>query len=97
MPLYVVTNKAPFTIEIQEAQRPGDKWLEIESEQCIPFWPKSDDNRVRIKVKHDGHVSPSFDYTEAHSTLLRLNNKVRPQQYSNLRYDITSWQIGNPF
>lgn len=76
MPFYVVTNKAPFTIEIQEEKRPGDKWLSIEPDECVPFWPKSEVDTLHVKVRNDSHVSRPFKYTEAHCTLLKLKNKV---------------------
>lgn len=76
MPFYVLLNKAPYTIEVQEINRPGDPWVEVKEDQCIPFWPKSEANMLRIKVAGDKDIAKAFKFTEAQCTLVKLNNKV---------------------
>lgn len=77
MPYYILLNKAPFTIEVQEDQRPGDPWLSVGSEDSIPFWPKNSSNKMmRIRTAEDRNVANSFDYTTVQDTLLKLDNSV---------------------
>lgn len=83
MPFYVLINKAPFAIEIQEDQRPGDPWLRVDSEDSIPFWPKNRSNKMmRVKTVEDNDVARSFNYTEVQNSLLRLNNKVSDKTFN---------------
>lgn len=76
MPFYVLVNKAPYTIEVQENNRPGDAWLKVEENQCIPFWPKSNSEMLRVKAADDNDVSRPFKLSDMQCMFLRLNNKV---------------------
>lgn len=78
MPFYMVINKTPFTIQIQETNRPGDPWTAIESEQCVPLWPKSDKKTLHVRAgDDDATVSRPFKLDEAQCTLLKMKNRVR--------------------
>lgn len=81
MPFYVLVNKAPYTIEVQENSRPGDPWIKVEEDQCIPFWPKSNMEMLRVKVADDADTSRPFKFTDTQCILLRLNNKVQLELY----------------
>lgn len=77
MPFYVVINKAPFTIQVQENKRPGDPWLIVDPEQCVPLWPKSNDKTLHVRASDDETVSRPFKFTDPQCTLLKLKNRVR--------------------
>lgn len=76
MPFYVLLNKAPYTIEVQDNNRPGDQWIQVKSDECIPYWPKSDSNMIRVKAADDSNISKPFKCNDVQCILLRLNNKV---------------------
>lgn len=77
MPFYMVINKTPFKIQIQETNRPADPWIAIDSEQCIPLWPKSDKKMLHVRVGDDDEtVSRPFKLDEAQCTLLKMKNRV---------------------
>lgn len=76
MPFYVLTNKAPFTIQVQEDKRPADRWIVIEPDQSIPLWPKSGSKTLHVRAGNDETVSRSFKFDEPQCTLLKLKNRV---------------------
>lgn len=77
IPMYVMMNKAPFPIEVQEDRRPGDPWIEVPQDQCVPLWPKTDSSKLlRVKSKDDLNLSSPFRFNEVQCSLLRFNNKV---------------------
>lgn len=71
-------NNAPFPIEYQEIDRPADHWLNVQPKSCRALWPKSEkeDKLLKLRVEGTTDTSASFLYSESHTTLLRLNNKV---------------------
>lgn len=76
MPFYVLTNKAPFTIRVQENNRSADSWVVIEPDQSVPLWPKSDTKTLHVRAGDDDNVSRPFKFDEAQCTLLKLKNRV---------------------
>lgn len=79
IPMYVMMNKAPFTIEVQEDRRPGDPWTRIEQDQCVPLWPKAKADTgklLRVKAIDDVDASSPFRYNEVQTSLLKMANKV---------------------
>lgn len=78
-PYYVIINNASFPIECQENDRPADPWICVEPKSCSALWPKSelDDKLLKLRVKGTEEVSSGFLYTESHTSLLKLKNKVR--------------------
>lgn len=77
-PYYVIINNAPFAIECQESDRPADPWVCVEPDSCAAWWPKSDqdDKLLKVRVQGTEEISASFLYTDSHTTLLKLKNKV---------------------
>lgn len=87
MPLYVLLNKAPFAIQVQEDSRPGDPWLTIESDECVPFWPKSVvGNTMHVKAKDSETISRTFKYGTVQCSLLKLKNRVNKFLFRNLMW-----------
>lgn len=81
MPFYVLTNNAPFAIQVQENKRPGDAWSIIEPNQSVPLWPKSDCRTLHVRAGSDDTVSRPFKFDEPQCTLLKIKNKVGLHQY----------------
>lgn len=77
MPFYVLMNKAPFTIQVQDDKRPGDPWLTVEPEDCAPLWPKSDNKTLHVRVKDDETISRPFKFNDVQCSLLKMKNRVR--------------------
>lgn len=79
LPFYVLVNKAPFDIEVQESSRPSDPWISIPGNTVRPLWPKTDLYQVlRARCCDDPtNISTGFKYTDVQITLLRLSNNSR--------------------
>lgn len=79
LPFYVMVNKAPFDIEVQESSRPSDPWISIPANSVRPLWPKTDLHQVlRARCCDDPtNVSTGFRYTDVQITLLELPNNTR--------------------
>lgn len=77
MPFYVLTNKAPYAIQVQENNRPGDPWITIETDQSVPLWPKSDARTLHVRAGNDDALSRPFKFDEVQCTLLKLKNRVK--------------------
>lgn len=77
MPYYILINRSPFDIEVQEDQRPADPRILVKSNECAPLWPKAETNRMlRAKTIDEKEVTAPFKYDEVQCTLLQLKNKV---------------------
>lgn len=77
VPYFTIINRAPFSIEVEDMDRAEEsKWLKVKSNDCSPFWPKSDVRKtVRARCEGFPEVTEAFKYAEVQCTLLRLNNK----------------------
>ncbi|XP_034653735.1 vacuolar protein sorting-associated protein 13 [Drosophila subobscura] len=75
IPFYIVCNRCPYKIELQEQSRPGDPWMTLKPNQFEPLWPKND-HKHKLVVRVDDKVTPAFDYTEVICTLLKLENSI---------------------
>lgn len=82
IPFYIATNKCDVLIELQEHSRPGDPWIKIEPNACIPFWPKSEIKKVILKVA--GQTTVPFDYSEVQCILLKLEHN----KYGGINVDV---------
>uniref|UniRef100_A0A182VBQ3 Vacuolar protein sorting-associated protein 13 n=1 Tax=Anopheles merus TaxID=30066 RepID=A0A182VBQ3_ANOME len=84
MPYFVLINRANFDVEVQEHLRPGDPWTKVGVNECVPLWPKTEENRM-LKVKSCDlpEVTAPFKYTEVQCTLLQLRNR-----YGGINVDV---------
>lgn len=78
-PYYVIINNTHFAIECQELDRPADPWTQVEPDSCTALWPRSerDDKLLKLRIVGTDEVSAPFLFSESHTTLLKLKNKVR--------------------
>lgn len=84
MPFYVLINRAPFDIEVQEDQRPGDPRILVKCNDCAPLWPKAEGNRMlRAKTVDQDEITAPFKYDDVQCTLLQLKNK-----YGGINVDV---------
>ena len=72
-----------FTICCQETVAEADM-CDVPPGECVPFWPvqTSKKMQMRVKVKDKGLETMPFYFTEAHTTLLPLDQEV---QYEYLK------------
>jgi vacuolar protein sorting-associated protein 13A/C len=78
-PYYMMVNHTSLIIQYQEGDRPADPWTDIEPANCSALWPKGlghHDNTLRLKVKDTNEMTAPFSFTENHTVLLKLHNKV---------------------
>lgn len=84
MPFYVLINRAPFDIEVQEDQRPADPRILVKTNDCAPLWPKAEGDRMlRAKTVDMEEMTAPFKYDDVQCTLLQLKNK-----YGGINVDV---------
>ncbi|XP_070507341.1 intermembrane lipid transfer protein Vps13 isoform X3 [Chironomus tepperi] len=75
-PYYVLINRAPFDIEVQEDKRPADPRILVKSNDCAPLWPRSEaDRMLRVKAVDTDEITAPFKYDDVQCSLLQLKNK----------------------
>ncbi|XP_055686925.1 intermembrane lipid transfer protein Vps13 isoform X2 [Lutzomyia longipalpis] len=89
LPNFILVNKAPVDVEVQEENRPGDPWLLVPSQECIPLWPKVESNPM-LRIRVEGIVTPPFRYTEVQCSLLKLPNN----KYGGIYVDVSVTEGG---
>ncbi|XP_059615380.1 intermembrane lipid transfer protein Vps13 isoform X2 [Phlebotomus argentipes] len=89
LPNFILVNKAPVDVEVQEENRPGDHWLRVSSQECIPLWPKVESNPM-LRIRVEGIVTPPFRYTEVQCSLLKLQNN----KYGGIYVDVSVTEGG---
>lgn len=76
MPYYVLINRAPFDIEVQEDTRPADPKILVKVNDCAPLWPKAEVNRMLVANIHKtSEITAPFKYDDVQCSLLQLKNK----------------------
>uniref|UniRef100_A0A1L8DVL7 Putative vacuolar protein n=1 Tax=Nyssomyia neivai TaxID=330878 RepID=A0A1L8DVL7_9DIPT len=89
LPNFILVNKAPVDVEVQEENRPGDPWLLVPAQECIPLWPKVESNPM-LRIRVEGIVTPPFRYTEVQCSLLKLPNN----KYGGIYVDVSVTEGG---
>ncbi|XP_026840774.1 vacuolar protein sorting-associated protein 13 [Drosophila persimilis] len=89
IPFYIVCNRCPYKIELQEQSRPGDPWMALQPNQFEPLWPKND-HKHNLVVRVEEKVTPAFDYTEVICTLLKLENS----RHGGINVDVQTTEGG---
>jgi vacuolar protein sorting-associated protein 13A/C len=84
MPYYVLINRAPFDIEVQEDKRPADPRILVKANDCAPLWPRTEGNRMlRVKTVDMDEITAPFKYDDVQCSLLQLRNK-----YGGINVDV---------
>ncbi|XP_016836278.2 vacuolar protein sorting-associated protein 13A isoform X2 [Cricetulus griseus] len=74
-PFYMIKNKSKYHISV--AEEGSDKWLSLDLEQCIPFWPETASNILLIRVERSEDPPKRIHFNKQESCiLLRLNNEL---------------------
>lgn len=74
-PFYMIKNKSKYHISV--AEEGSDKWLSLDLEQCIPFWPENASNILLIRVESSEGPPKRIHLNKQDSCiLLRLNNEL---------------------
>lgn len=74
-PFYMIKNKSKYRISV--AEEGTDKWLSLDLEQCIPFWPEDASSKLLIQV--EGSEDPPkriYFNKQENCILLRLDNEL---------------------
>ncbi|XP_025747150.1 intermembrane lipid transfer protein VPS13A isoform X1 [Callorhinus ursinus] len=74
-PFYMIENKSKYHISV--AEQGNDKWLSLDLEQCIPFWPEDASNALLIQVERNQGPPKKIHFNkQASCILLRLDNEL---------------------
>uniref|UniRef100_A0A8C3I2N0 Vacuolar protein sorting 13 homolog A n=1 Tax=Chrysemys picta bellii TaxID=8478 RepID=A0A8C3I2N0_CHRPI len=74
-PFFMVANRSKYTLEVAEEGK--EKWIPITFQQCIPFWPENDSNKLLIRVENSNIPPKMICFNKQENcTLLYLDNKL---------------------
>nr|XP_035959114.1 vacuolar protein sorting-associated protein 13A isoform X4 [Halichoerus grypus] len=74
-PFYMIENKSKYHVSV--AEQGNDKWLSLDLEQCIPFWPEDASNALLIQVERNQGPPKRIHFNkQANCILLRLDNEL---------------------
>ncbi|KAG8519832.1 Vacuolar protein sorting-associated protein 13A, partial [Galemys pyrenaicus] len=74
-PFYLIENKSKYHVSV--AEEGSNKWLSLDLEQCIPFWPEDASNKLLIQVERSEDPPQKIHFNKQENCiLLRLNNEL---------------------
>ncbi|XP_036886237.1 vacuolar protein sorting-associated protein 13A isoform X1 [Sturnira hondurensis] len=74
-PFYMIENKSKYRISV--AEEGNGKWLSLDLEQCIPFWPEDASNTLLIQVERNKGLPKKIHFNKQENCiLLRLDNEL---------------------
>ncbi|XP_027694898.1 vacuolar protein sorting-associated protein 13A-like isoform X1 [Vombatus ursinus] len=74
-PFYIINNKSRYNIKISEED--NGKWISLDLEQCIPFWPETTSNKLLIQVENSEDPPKKIHLNKQENCiLLNLGNKL---------------------
>ncbi|XP_075454841.1 intermembrane lipid transfer protein VPS13A isoform X2 [Ascaphus truei] len=74
-PFFMVTNRSNYRLDVVEDGM--EKWITVGSEQCIPFWPETNTNKLRVQVESCQMLPKKIQFNKQDNcTLLHLDNKL---------------------
>ncbi|XP_062937463.1 intermembrane lipid transfer protein VPS13A isoform X3 [Cynocephalus volans] len=74
-PFYMIKNKSKYHISVSEEG--SDKWLPLDLEQCIPFWPVDASSKLLVQVERNNNPPKGIHLNKQENCiLLRLNNEL---------------------
>ncbi|XP_019410461.1 PREDICTED: vacuolar protein sorting-associated protein 13A isoform X1 [Crocodylus porosus] len=74
-PFFMVTNRSKYTLEVAEDGK--EKWIPITLQQCIPFWPENDTNKLLVRVENSDIPPKKIHFNkQENSTLMHLDNEL---------------------
>ncbi|XP_054980004.1 intermembrane lipid transfer protein VPS13A [Sorex araneus] len=73
-PFYMIENKSKYKVSVSEEG--SDKWLSLELNQCIPFWPETTSNKLLVQVERSNPPQKIYFNKHENCILLRLGNEL---------------------
>uniref|UniRef100_A0A8D0KYS1 Vacuolar protein sorting 13 homolog A n=1 Tax=Strix occidentalis caurina TaxID=311401 RepID=A0A8D0KYS1_STROC len=74
-PFFMISNRSKYTLEVAEEGK--EKWIPIVLQQCIPFWPESDANKLLVRVENSDLPPKKINFDKQENCLLlHLDNKL---------------------
>ncbi|XP_042636651.1 vacuolar protein sorting-associated protein 13A [Orycteropus afer afer] len=74
-PFYMIKNKSKYRISV--AEEGNDKWLSLDLEQCIPFWPEDASHKLLIQVERSQDPPKKIYFNKQENCiLLHLDNEL---------------------
>uniref|UniRef100_A0A8C3L0T2 Vacuolar protein sorting 13 homolog A n=1 Tax=Chrysolophus pictus TaxID=9089 RepID=A0A8C3L0T2_CHRPC len=74
-PFFMISNRSKYTLEVAEEGK--EKWIPIVLQQCIPFWPENDANKLLVRVENSNLPPKKINFDKQENCLLlHLDNKV---------------------
>ncbi|KAI1239929.1 hypothetical protein IHE44_0011368 [Lamprotornis superbus] len=74
-PFFMISNRSTYTLEVAEEGK--EKWIPIVLQQCIPFWPENDANKLLVRVENSDLPPKKINFDQQENCLLlHLDNKL---------------------
>uniref|UniRef100_A0A8I3WA77 Vacuolar protein sorting 13 homolog A n=1 Tax=Callithrix jacchus TaxID=9483 RepID=A0A8I3WA77_CALJA len=74
-PFYMIKNKSKYRVSV--AEEGSGKWLSLDLEQCIPFWPEDAASKLLIQVEKSKDPPKRIYFNKQENCiLLRLDNEL---------------------
>uniref|UniRef100_U3IBJ7 Vacuolar protein sorting 13 homolog A n=1 Tax=Anas platyrhynchos platyrhynchos TaxID=8840 RepID=U3IBJ7_ANAPP len=74
-PFFMISNRSTYTLEVAEEGK--EKWIPIVLQQCIPFWPENDANKLLVRVENSDLPPKKINFDKQENCLLlHLDNKL---------------------
>ncbi|XP_010192798.1 PREDICTED: vacuolar protein sorting-associated protein 13A-like, partial [Mesitornis unicolor] len=74
-PFFMISNRSKYTLEVAEEGK--EKWIPIVLQQCIPFWPENDANKLLVRVENSDLPPKRINFDKQENCLLlHLDNKL---------------------
>uniref|UniRef100_A0A8V5GFH9 Uncharacterized protein n=1 Tax=Melopsittacus undulatus TaxID=13146 RepID=A0A8V5GFH9_MELUD len=74
-PFFMISNRSKYTLEVAEEGK--EKWIPIVLQQCIPFWPENDANKLLVRVENSNVLPKKINFDKQENCLLlHLDNKL---------------------
>ncbi|XP_043819430.1 vacuolar protein sorting-associated protein 13A isoform X1 [Dromiciops gliroides] len=74
-PFYIINNKSKYRVKISEEG--NEKWISLDLEQCVPFWPETTSNKLLILVENSEDPPKKIHFNKQENCiLLNLGNEL---------------------
>ncbi|XP_069482006.1 intermembrane lipid transfer protein VPS13A isoform X2 [Ambystoma mexicanum] len=75
-PFFMIANRSLYRLKVAEEGHDKEKWIPVDVQQCIPFWPEKDSNMLLIQVENCEMYKKIHFNKQDNCTLLHLDNKL---------------------
>ena len=81
-PYHLLLNNTDLDLQVREVE--GDRGVQLTPNACLPFWPRTADKLVIVRIERNGLESKEFpvrkkeqEVTSTETLVLRLSDQVR--------------------